>query len=81
MHTMIHGALSDLFFNYEHPRRDALYGTGTDKWPIVPTEEVERAALVEDAVDFLDTVRPILMPDVLLGVTPESLADDFLNRL
>lgn len=73
-------ALSDLFFNYEHPTRDRLYqrhGTPTKNARAVISEEDERAALLADATAFAETLR--LATGVILD--PPALADDFLARL
>jgi hypothetical protein len=67
--------LSDLFFNYDHPKRDALYKQFTG--PALEasfTEDEERAAVLEDAKEFVATLG---IPDE--GISP-ALADDFMRR-
>lgn len=74
----INGDLSDLFFNHTHDRRNALYAIDPNKrrW----TDDDERAAVTEDAHEFIKMVRPIVFDSVLDGVTPDALADDFMRR-
>lgn len=73
---------SDLFFNYDHPNRDKLYeGRKPDRngtWPLVPEDE-ERAAIRQDAIDFLIVVG---LSDFIEGTEDiaDALADDFMRR-
>jgi hypothetical protein len=66
-------ALSDLFFNYEHPARDALYNKDLDA---DVSEEDEREALFLDAQDFANTLRWATG----VQLDPRELVDDFLRR-
>lgn len=67
-------AVSDLFFNYEHPNRDKLYAPPPEQRSF--TEEEKAAALLEDARNFAST----LLNATGLLVTPEDLVRDYLNR-
>jgi hypothetical protein len=76
--------LSDLFFNYEHPIRDALYssrGTPTKRVRDVITEQEEHEALVHDAADFIGTLAAATDTSEAAWPLPGALADDFLARL
>lgn len=72
-------SLSDLFFNYEHPERDALYrsrGTPTQSVRDVISEEDERAALLKDAMSF----AAVLKNGTGMLLEPAELVDDYLSR-
>lgn len=60
-------ALSDLFFNAEHPNLDLAHPAGEP-----PTNEEYRDALFKDALDFAS-----LLDD---QVTAEQLVADFMAR-
>jgi hypothetical protein len=59
--------VSDLFFNSPHPRFDALQD---------PTPAEVRAAVIEDAADFLYENG-----DLPPGLSPLMLCQDFIRRL
>jgi len=65
------GQLSDLFFNFDHPRRDALYRPKDAEF----THEDLMAAITEDAREFA----------AILGIENEAfvadLANDFYRRV
>lgn len=73
-------AISDLFFNYDHPARDRLYDerSAAEKkaGQSLPGIAEYRAAILSDATDFAKTFQ------LATGQTidPEALADDFLDR-
>lgn len=69
-------ALSDLFFNYDHPARDKLLREKVSDDGADYTDEEMWDALREDAVGFAMTLR------LATGITiaPEVLVDDFLAR-
>lgn len=83
--------LSDLFFNYEHPKYDAAVRDVTAYEGVKPTDtgvpKRVHDALVDDAQDFLDTYRMAVGETTGVGlemhVAPDSvqLAADFLARL
>lgn len=65
------GQLSDLFFNFDHPQRDALYRPKDADF----THEELMSAITEDAKEFA----------AVLGIENEAfvteLADDFQRRV
>lgn len=64
--------LSDLFFNYEHPARDAVY-VGYANQKDAPTADELTEAALSDAKAFIELYQ--------IPVTPATLADDFLSRV
>lgn len=61
--------LSDLFFNYDHPKRDKLYESDADF-----TEAELNEALLDDAKEFCSVVG--------LGLQcAQALVDDFQHRV
>lgn len=77
----VEAAVSDLFFNYEHPAWDkARKGEPSNLADFLglPVTETELAGLREDVKDFTGTLS------ILLGgveVDHEALIEDFLKRL
>lgn len=76
MTTTINPILSDLFFNHEHPSRDAVYSEcyASD---MTPLHEDLLEATEQDAKRFLDAYGSILI-DV---PTVEELTEDFMRRV
>lgn len=73
---MVHGILSDLFFNHEHPAYEKLMG-GNDK-EICPSEGEIYAAVAEDVKEFLVCYGAIIACEVPCG---NDLTRDFMARL
>lgn len=67
-------ALSDLFFNFEHPERDKVYlNAARDKRP-VDENELNRAMLI-DANSFIDSLCPEMRGDRRHQLALDLLAD------
>ena len=73
---MISAILSDLFFNHEHPNRDALFANYRGQKDSPTTEQVYGAAL-RDANEFHAYYSQI----IAIEFSPDDLADDFMRRI
>lgn len=72
----MNGTLSDLFFNHEHPHRDALFANYRGQKDS-PTEEQVYGAALRDANEFHANYSQIISVEF----SPDDLADDFMRRI
>lgn len=70
-------AISDLFFNYDHPAYEAFWAEANHEATQEELDAGERAALIVDADDFIQTFTNATG----LVLDAEELADDFLGRV
>lgn len=72
-------AMSDLFFNYEHPEWDALFRAEAETNGLVagPTAADFDAALLKDATEF----AAVVTGSTDTGTLPQDLVADFKARL
>lgn len=78
MSTAMNAALSDLFFNHQHPQYDRMMQEISEGAEF-STEELYKA-LWNDAVEFCDTFN-LATGNVFIHITPEHYAADFFARL
>lgn len=72
---MVHTAISDLFFNYQHANFDALASSLKEDFEFNSADA--RDAIGKDAQEFLDVLQHV----VANCPTVEELVNDFYRRI